>query len=34
MRLKTSMIKAKLGIKPYDEAIHRDNLTITGECEL
>ena len=34
MGLKTSMIKAKLGIKPYDEAIHRDNLTITGECEL
>ena len=30
--LKTSEIKDRLGEKPYDEVIHRDNLTITGEC--
>jgi len=28
--LKTSQIKKKLGAKPYDEVIHRDNLVITG----
>ena len=28
--LKTSQIKSKLGSKPYDEVIHRDNLVITG----
>jgi glutamate 5-kinase len=28
--LKTSQIKRKLGSKPYDEVIHRDNLVITG----
>ena len=28
--LKTSQIKDKLGAKPYDEVIHRDNLVITG----
>jgi glutamate 5-kinase len=28
--LKTSQIKDKLGSKPYDEVIHRDNLVITG----
>jgi glutamate 5-kinase len=32
MGLKTDQIKEKLGEKPYDEVIHRDNLTITGEC--
>jgi glutamate 5-kinase len=29
MGLKTSQIKSKLGSKPYDEVIHRDNLVIT-----
>ncbi len=29
MGLKTGQIKAKLGSKPYDEVIHRDNLVIT-----
>ncbi len=32
--LKTSQIKSRLGNKPYDEVIHRDNLTITDECEI
>ncbi|QTA79859.1 Glutamate 5-kinase [Desulfonema limicola] len=32
MGLKTSEIKECLGEKPYDEVIHRDNLSITGEC--
>jgi len=27
--LKTSQVKARLGFKPYDEIIHRDNLVIT-----
>lgn len=31
MGLRTSQIKEYLGYKPYDEVIHRDNLTITGE---
>jgi len=31
MGLKTGEIKSVLGDKPYDEVIHRDNLTITGE---
>lgn len=31
MGLKTSRIQQVLGHKPYDEVIHRDNLTITGE---
>ena len=30
--LKTSEIKDRLGEKPYDEVIHLDNLSITGEC--
>jgi len=30
--LKTGEIKNCLGEKPYDEVIHRNNLTITGEC--
>jgi glutamate 5-kinase len=29
MGLKTGQIKAKLGSKPYDEVIHRDNLVLT-----
>ncbi len=33
MGLKTSLIKEKLGHKPYDEVIHRDNLALTGECD-
>jgi glutamate 5-kinase len=31
MGLKTGRIRQVLGEKPYDEVIHRDNLTITGE---
>ncbi|MBU2620998.1 MAG: glutamate 5-kinase [Proteobacteria bacterium] len=31
--LKTDRIKEKLGHKPYDEVIHRDNLALTGECD-
>ena len=34
MGLKTNQIKQRLGQKPYDEVIHRDNLTITLESEL
>ena len=30
--LKTNQIKSRLGYKPYDEVIHRDNLALTGEC--
>lgn len=30
MGLKTSQIKERLGAKPYDEVIHRDNLVITA----
>ncbi|AOY58203.1 MULTISPECIES: glutamate 5-kinase [Desulfococcus] len=33
MGLKTSEIKRKLGEKPYDEIIHRDNLTVVWECD-
>jgi glutamate 5-kinase len=29
--LNTNRIKEKLGHKPYDEVIHRDNLALTGE---
>lgn len=32
--LKSTKIKDRLGYKPYDEVIHRDNLAITGECEM
>ena len=32
MGLKTNMIEKRLGNKPYDEVIHRDNLTITDTC--
>jgi glutamate 5-kinase len=31
MGLRTNMIKRRLGHKPYDEVIHRDNLVITAE---
>jgi len=31
MGLKTDRIRQVLGEKPYDEVIHRDNLTVTGE---
>ncbi len=31
MGLKTSQIKDRLGEKPYDEVIHRDNLVVTNE---
>ena len=31
MGLKTGQIKKRLGAKPYDEVIHRDNLTITDD---
>ena len=31
MGLKTGQIKQRLGAKPYDEVIHRDNLAITGD---
>ena len=31
MGLKTSQIKSRLGYKPFDEVIHRDNLAITEE---
>lgn len=31
MGLRTGRIKKRLGAKPYDEVIHRDNLTITDD---
>jgi glutamate 5-kinase len=31
MGLKSGQIKQRLGAKPYDEVIHRDNLAITGD---
>jgi glutamate 5-kinase len=34
MGAKTSSIKGRLGEKPYDEVIHRDNLAITDECAM
>jgi glutamate 5-kinase len=34
MGLKTSRIKEKLGHKPYDEVIHRDNLALTGATDV
>jgi len=33
MGLKSSQIPGKLGHKPYDEAVHRDNLVITDDPE-
>jgi glutamate 5-kinase len=32
--LKTSQIKGRLGAKPYDEVIHRDNLVITLDTSI
>ncbi len=32
MGLHTSRIAEKLGYKPYDEVIHRDNLTVFNQC--
>jgi glutamate 5-kinase len=32
MGLKSSQIKNRLGHKPYDDVIHRDNLAVTAEC--
>jgi glutamate 5-kinase len=32
MGIKTELVQARLGDKPYDEVIHRDNLVITDEC--
>jgi glutamate 5-kinase len=34
MGLKSSQIKNRLGNKPYDDVIHRDNLVVTAECNL
>jgi glutamate 5-kinase len=34
MGLKSSQIKNRLGQKPYDDVIHRDNLAVTAECHL
>ena len=34
MGLKTHEIKGRLGHKPYDEVIHRDNLAITAFCTI
>jgi len=34
MGLKSSQIKNRLGHKPYDDVIHRDNLAVTAECSL
>jgi glutamate 5-kinase len=31
MGLKTNLIRDKLGDKPYDEVVHRDNLTVTRD---
>jgi len=32
--LNTAQIKARLGHKPYDEVIHRDNLTVLDQCHI
>lgn len=34
MGLRSNRIKERLGHKPYDEVIHRDNLVVTAECGL
>jgi len=34
MGLKSSRIEERLGRKPYDDVIHRDNLAVTAECSL
>jgi glutamate 5-kinase len=31
--LRSNQIKKRIGHKPYDEVIHRDNLVVTGEQE-
>ena len=33
MGLRSGMIKKRLGYKPFDEVIHRDNLAITTEYD-
>jgi glutamate 5-kinase len=33
MGLKSGQIKSRLGYKPYDEVIHRDNLVVTAEVD-
>jgi glutamate 5-kinase len=33
MGLKTGQVKNRLGYKPYDEVIHRDNLVVTAEVD-
>jgi len=33
MGCKSGQIRDRLGYKPYDEIIHRDNLVITGACD-
>lgn len=32
MGIKTDHVQSRLGDKPYDEVVHRDNLVITAEC--
>ena len=34
MGLQSSQIEEKLGYKPYDYVIHRDNLAIIAECDI
>jgi len=34
MGLKSNQIKNRLGHKPYDDVIHRDNLAVTAECNV
>ena len=34
MGLKSNQIKNRLGHKPYDDVIHRDNLAVTTECNV
>jgi glutamate 5-kinase len=34
MGLRSSQIKNRLGHKPYDDVIHRDNLAVIAECNL
>ncbi len=34
MGLKSGQIKKRLGHKPYDDVIHRDNLVVTAECNV
>ncbi len=32
MGLRTNRIRSELGQKPYDEVIHRNNMTVLGDC--